>query len=162
MVGGALEWPGRWMCYFCSIPDGRVRHDDVNKWKHFPRYWPFVRGIRRSPLNSPHKGQWRGALMFSLICVWIHDCVNNREAGDLRRNRTHYYVTIMVQSPVSQLLATVALPCDSGFESHIRRANCVSVVGIYIYVSLCQRISSPKNVCVYVCCMYACNIIPDR
>ena len=39
-------------------------HDDVIKWKHFPRYWPFVRGIRRSPVNFPHKGQWRGALMF--------------------------------------------------------------------------------------------------
>ena len=34
---------------------------DVIKWKHFPRYWPFVRGIQRSPVNSPHKGQWRGA-----------------------------------------------------------------------------------------------------
>ena len=33
------------------------RHDDVMKWKHFPRYWPFVRGIYRSPLNSPHKSQ---------------------------------------------------------------------------------------------------------
>ena len=41
-------------------------HDDVIKWKHFPRYWIFVRGIHRSPVNSPHKGQWRGALMFSL------------------------------------------------------------------------------------------------
>ena len=39
-------------------------HYDVIKWKHFPRYWPFVRGIHRSPLNSPHKGQWRGTLMF--------------------------------------------------------------------------------------------------
>ena len=45
-------------------------HDDVIKWKHFPRYWPFGRGIHRSPVNSPHKGQWRGALMFSLICTW--------------------------------------------------------------------------------------------
>ena len=36
-------------------------HDDVIKWKHFPRYWPFVRGIQRSPVNSPHKGQWHGA-----------------------------------------------------------------------------------------------------
>ena len=45
-------------------------HDDVIKWKHFPRYWPFVRGIHRSPENSPHKGQWRGALMFSLICPY--------------------------------------------------------------------------------------------
>ena len=44
-------------------------HVDVIKWKHFPRYWPFVRGIHGSPVKSPHKGQWRGALMFSLICA---------------------------------------------------------------------------------------------
>ena len=43
---------------------------DVIKWKHFPRYWPFVRGIHRWPVNSPHKGKWCGALMFSLICAW--------------------------------------------------------------------------------------------
>ena len=71
-------------------------YDDVVKWKHFPRYWPFVRGIHRSPVNSPHKGQWRGALMFSLICTWINGWVNNGEAGDLRRHRVHYDVTIMV------------------------------------------------------------------
>ena len=70
-------------------------HDDVIKWKHFPRYWPFVRGIHRSPMNSPHKGQWRGALMFALICVWINGWVNNREAGDLRRHRAHYDVIVM-------------------------------------------------------------------
>ena len=39
------------------------------KWKHFPRYWPFVWGIHWSPVNSPHKGQWGRALMFSLICT---------------------------------------------------------------------------------------------
>ena len=70
-------------------------HDDVIKWKHFPRYWPFVRGIHRSPVNSPHKGQWRGALMFSLICVWINGWVNNREVGDLRLYRAHYGVIVM-------------------------------------------------------------------
>ena len=72
-----------------------VVHDDVIKWKHFPRYWPFVRGIHRSPVNSPHKGQWRGALVCSLICAWINGWVNNREAADLRRHRTHYNVTAM-------------------------------------------------------------------
>ena len=75
----------------CVIP----AHDDVIKWKHFPRYWPFVRGIHRSPVNSPHKGQWRGALMFSLICTRINGWVNNGEAGDLRRHRAHYDVTVM-------------------------------------------------------------------
>ena len=71
------------------------KHDDVIKWKHFPRYWPFVRGIYRFPVNSTHKDRWRGALMFSLICVWINGWVNSREAGDLRRYRVHYDVTVM-------------------------------------------------------------------
>ena len=72
-----------------------VAHDDDIKWKHFPCHWPFVRGFHRSPVNSPHKGQWRRALMFSLICVWINVWVNNRQAGDLRRYRAHYDVIIM-------------------------------------------------------------------
>ena len=84
----------------CQIPErynhyNIQSHDDVIKWKHFPRNWPFVRGIHRSPVNSPHKGQWRGALMFSLICVWTNDWVNNREAGDLRRYRAHSDVIVM-------------------------------------------------------------------
>ena len=70
-------------------------HDDVIKWKHFPRYWPFVQGIHRSPVNSPHKDQWRGAVMFSLICTRINGWVNNGEAGDWRRHRAHYDVTVM-------------------------------------------------------------------
>ena len=71
-------------------------HNDVIKWKHYPRYWPFVRGIHRSPVNSQHKGQWRGALVFSLICAWINGWANSRMAGDLRRHRSHCDVTVMV------------------------------------------------------------------
>ena len=70
-------------------------HDDVIKLKHFPRYRPFVRGIHRSPVNFPHKGQWRGALIFYLNYAWINAWENNSEAGDLRRHRAHYYVIIM-------------------------------------------------------------------
>ena len=69
-------------------------HDDI-KWKHFPRYWPFVRGIHRSPVNSPYKGQWRGTLMLSFICAWINGWINNRKAGDLRCYRAHCDVTVM-------------------------------------------------------------------
>ena len=74
------------------------KHDDVIKWKRFPRYWPFVRGIHRLPVNSPHKGQWRVALMFSVICAWINCWVNNREAGVLRRHRAHYDVIVMISA----------------------------------------------------------------
>ena len=70
-------------------------HDGVIKWKHFPRYWPFMRGIHRSLVNSLHKGQERGTLMFSLICTQINGWVNNREAGDLRCHRTNYDVIVM-------------------------------------------------------------------
>ena len=73
--------------------------DVVIKWKHFPRHWPFVRGIHRSPVNSLHTGQWRGAMMFSLICVWINGWVNDREAGDLRRHRANYDVIVMTIQP---------------------------------------------------------------
>ena len=89
-VCGISEW--------CSGPRWELlAHDDVIKWKHFPRDWPFVRGIHRSPVNSPHKGQWRGALMFSLICVWKNGWVNNREAGDWRRYHGHYDVTVILE-----------------------------------------------------------------
>ena len=96
-----------------------IWHDDVIKWKHFPRYWPFARGIHRSPVNSTHKGQWRGALMFSLICVWINGWVNNREAGDLRRHRTHYDVIVMgcVNLSSTPALRTIVL---SGHASSCR------------------------------------------
>ena len=86
-------------------------HDDIIKWKHFPRYWPFVRGIHRSPVHSTHKGQWRRALMFSLICVWINGWANNREAGDLRRYRAHYYVIVMLRGS-ENVRATKMQNCD--------------------------------------------------
>ena len=67
-------------------------HDEL---KHFPRYWLFVRGNHRSPVNSPYKGQWRGALMRSFICAWFNGWENNHAAGDLRRHCTHYDVTVI-------------------------------------------------------------------
>ena len=71
-VTGPLNVAGPDFVHHCAC----TYHDDVIKWKHFPRYWPFVRWIHRSPVNSPDKGQWRGALMFSLICAWRNGWVN--------------------------------------------------------------------------------------
>ena len=64
----------------CSLPTHITIFATINFhavqiiwWRHqmknFPRYWFLVGGIHRSPMDSPHKGQWRGALMFSLICA---------------------------------------------------------------------------------------------
>ena len=76
--------------FTCWWPS-KVSHLDVIKWKPFPRYWPFELRIHVSPVNSPHKGRWRGALIFSL--AWTNGLVHKRYAGDLRRNRTDYGVT---------------------------------------------------------------------
>ena len=56
----------------------------------FPRYWPFVEGIRRPQVDSPNKGNWREALVFYLICAYT------RNASDLRRHRAHYDVIVMI------------------------------------------------------------------
>ena len=77
----------------------RTLHDDVIKWKHFPRYWHFVSGTNRSPVDSPHKGLWRGpgdAELWCFISAWTNGWVNNLDAGDLRRHRANYNVTVMV------------------------------------------------------------------
>ena len=79
----------------------------MTSWKHFPRSWPFVRGIHRLPVNSHHKGQKRGGLIF-LYAHWINGWVNNREAGDLRSHRTHYDVIMalcVARVQVAMLLA---------------------------------------------------------
>ena len=119
-----------------------ISNDDVIKWKHFLRYWPFVQGIHRGPVNSPHKGQWRGALMFSSICVWIISWVNNRESGDLRRYRAHY--DFIVMQPCRQHLSTFGyhfvlsnkinmpitkIPTDC---SYLSNTDCVIAVIYYI------------------------------
>ena len=88
--------PAAISCTYIVMPISQVistgwRH----QLKHFSRYWPFVREIHRWPVNSPHKGQWRGALMFFFICAWMHGWVNNRQAGDLRRPWANFDVTVM-------------------------------------------------------------------
>ena len=98
-------------------------HDDVIKWKHFPRYWPFVWEIHRSPVNSLHKGQWCGALMFSLIYTRINGWVNNGEAGDLRRRRAHYDVTVILVTRLSCGMTAMwhdcpAISCDMAMPWH--------------------------------------------
>ena len=77
--------------YFVNSPNSWWRH----QMEAFPCNWSFMRGIQWSPVNSPHKGQWCGDLMSSLICTWTIDWVNNRDAGDLRRHRAHHDVIVM-------------------------------------------------------------------
>ena len=93
-------------------------------------------------IPRPHKGQWRGALMFSLICARINGWVNNREAGDLRRHRAHCDVTIML-SLVHDVMAWKQLspywrfarpPVNDGFRA--------------------QKISNAELLYFFVVCLY--------
>ena len=88
--------------YKCGIPLGLSStwslpwpyHDDVITWRHVPRWWPFMRGIHWSTVGFSHKGQWRGALVFSLICAGTNGWANTRDPGDLRRHLAYYDATV--------------------------------------------------------------------
>ena len=90
------DWSDKTRYSICTID---VHAFATPWWRHqmetFSALLALCAGNSPVPVNSPHKGQWRGALMFSLICVWINGWVNNREAGDLRRYRGHHDVTVM-------------------------------------------------------------------
>ena len=75
------------MLLFNLSSDLVTLHDDVMKWKHFPCYWPFVRGISSTKASDVWCFLWSA----SEKTGWE----NNREAGDLRRNRAHYDVIVM-------------------------------------------------------------------
>ena len=73
-------------------------HDDVLKWKHFPRYWPFVWGIHRSPVFSLTKASDAELWCSSLICGWTNVWVNNWVASDLGRHCAHYDVIVIIMA----------------------------------------------------------------
>ena len=79
LLNALTAWPIRLYC--CD-------HDDIMKWKHFRMAGPLW--IHRPPVDSTHKGQWHGDLMFSLICARTNGWGNNRATGNLRRHRAHY------------------------------------------------------------------------
>ena len=98
-----------------------INHGDVSWWRHpiletFSALLALYAG--NSPVTGefPHKGQWRGTLMFSLICAWICGWVNNREAGDLRRHSAHYGIIVMwlwiLTSSCSSLSRCAPISCE--------------------------------------------------
>ena len=77
---------------------GKGKHGSwwVHQMETFSVLLAFVNGIHQWLVDSPHKGQWRGALIFSLICAWTNSWANNQDAGDLRHHHAHYDITIML------------------------------------------------------------------
>ena len=119
------KWWPTFLTHICVTQPRWSLHDDVIKWKHFPRYWPFLPGIHR----------WHGALMFSVICAWINGWVNNRETCVLRRHRAHYDVSgkelkcsYFVQAYVCQRKARIlrSLDVSASVRSRIKHIAKIS------------------------------------
>ena len=81
--------------------------------------------------ESPHKGQWRGALVFSLFFAWINSWISNREVGDLRRHHTQYDVTVMKSIPP---------PCDYAFRSTLHGTDSFCLYGLLRALGVALRI----------------------
>ena len=101
-------------------------------WRHQMETFSALLAICTA--NSPHKGQWRGALMFSLICAWINGWVNNREAGDLRRYRTHCVVIVMSSANISSFQITIMF---------VPRQKCQSTSCWTLFI--CQTMKATKS-----------------
>ena len=116
-----LEW---WTDYaitrglfWCLFPDWRS--NKVTWWRHQMETFSALLAlcVGNSPVTGefPHKGQWREALIFSLICVWINRWVNNREAGDLRCYCAHYEVTVMPTHQCMDLSGELIMLSQEGY-----------------------------------------------
>ena len=109
--------PGQGQINFTSLPQltSHHSHDDVIKWKHLRVTGPLS-GEPTGHRWIPHKGQWRGTLTFSLICTWTNGWVNNRDAGDLRRHRAPYDITVTKTSSSATSADKVGIMTNPAFQ----------------------------------------------
>ena len=117
-------------------------------WRHQMETFSALLAIcaGNSPVNFPHKGQWRGAFMFPLICVWINRWVNNCEAGDLRRYRAHYDVIVMrCWVPVTDLPQShdELTPWWGKFvtKNHIFKNAAENLCGVFLLITVSNLVS---------------------
>ena len=73
-----LVWGDEWWC-----------HDMIMTWQWFPHYWPYVRGIHGSLLDSADKGPVTVTLIFPLLLAWISCWTNRRVVSAFRWHDAH-------------------------------------------------------------------------
>ena len=98
-------------------PSPQTPHPTSSWWRHQTETFSLCAGNRW----IPRRGQWRGTLMFSLSCAWNNGWANNREAGDLRRHRANYYVTVMFT--LKDWCNTTAQRTDKSISAGILRTH---------------------------------------
>ena len=62
-----------------AVGTWHTEHDDVMVRKRFPSYWPFVRGIHRSPVNSPHN--WSVTQSSDVLFAVSPDKLQNKQSS---------------------------------------------------------------------------------
>ena len=111
-------------------------HDDVIRWRHFRvtglLCWEFI-GPRWIPFTQASDAE----LWFSLICAWTNSCINNRDAGDLRRHRANYDVTVMING--------LFPPVTIGFFRKVHYCNDLKVFFVVFEDKLLNKQSSCQS-----------------
>ena len=124
----------------------RSSESDPSWWRHqmetFSALLAICAGNSPVPVISPHIGQWRGALLFSLISAWISGWVNNREAGDLRRNHAHYDVILMMFcAPYSYVVCNIVLCCITIYRESTLLQKLI-IFAFWVRIAIYQYVNS--------------------
>ena len=117
-----------------AFSEGDVEH---SWWRHQMEAFSALLAIcaRNSPVPGefPTQRPVTPSCDVSLICVWINGWVNNRKAGDLRRYRAHYDVSVMLlecpkvtsQKPYGVFVIPAVLPMGYvGIGIGMRKTTC--------------------------------------
>ena len=107
----------------------------------------------------PAKGQWHGALMFSLICAWINGWVNNREAVDLRRYRAHYDITVMEWNALTSKRNRYTLRVIVQHDAESFQITCKVLYVRALWQPIYAQVLLPF---VLLCVVYRCNTSLSR
>ena len=141
----------------------QITHDDVIKWRHFPRYWPFVRGIHRSPVNSPHRPvtrsfdvffdlQWWGWWIETPSCpLWRHCNVTEDLSSKLVCCAQY---DAILYSDFSRGYSIIATNC---YNAPRRVAKCL--LTIFSLECVCDVVLSLDDYLIYVMSVYVIIII---
>ena len=130
-----------WCVLAANVPttEGEWTHDDVMACKHmmtssngniFRVTGPLCREVPDHRWIPRTQRPVTRSFGVSLICAWIHGWVNNPEAGDLRRHRAHYDVTVMDPHIAGPLRVIHWLPV--GFPNH--KGLCNSDVSFVVFI----------------------------
>ena len=128
------------LCQIFCVATDRKRRISMPWWRHHMETFSVLLAIcaGNSPVPMNSKGQWRGALMFSLICARMNGWVNNGEAGDLRLHWVHYDLIVMWY-----VICSIEIALHNSYREHGQHV--VWLMDILVYSSDKRGSSSTRK-----------------